>query len=89
MPMLILCVLYLFLGLICTVGIDAVRAMMLFGCWRCECDMVFCPKTFIYIEILAPWDEDVVILTLPWRRRLSPVATCCRLGIGRLFCLPV
>ena len=34
---------------------------------------------------LAPWDEDVVILILPWCRRLSPVATCRRLISAEYF----
>ena len=34
---------------------------------------------------LAPWDEDVVILILPWRRRLSPVATRRRLVSAEYF----
>ena len=38
---------------------------------------------------LAPWDEDVVILILPWRRRLSPVATRRRLVSAEYFGYPV
>ena len=63
--------------LICTVGINAVRAMMWFGCWRGERDMNgFLSEDIRLYWSLASWDEDVVILILPWCRRLSPVATC-------------
>jgi len=34
---------------------------------------------------LASWDEDVVILILSWRRRLSPVATRRRLVSAEYF----
>jgi len=71
--------------LICTVGINAVREVMVDVMW-----MVFCPKTFVYIEV---WRRDMKmsllwwrsILTLPWRRRLSPVATRRRLVSAEYF----
>jgi len=66
-------------------GINAVREVMVDVMW-----IVFCPKTFVYIEV---WRRDMKMsllwwpsmLILPWRRRLSPVATRRRLVSAKYF----
>jgi len=60
--------------------------MMWFGCWRGERDMNgFMSEDIRLYWSLAPCYEDVVILILPWRRRLSPVATRRRLVLAKYF----